>query len=410
MVMRMSGPRDGLLLAGFAVALLTVFDRTIGHLLEIANQVEASYGLRLLPALVVLAAIFVVHLYAKRQESRAEAEAADITARNAQDRLRELERLHSFGRQLAGTLSLDAIQGTLWRYVPAFAEERTAWVTVWDRDHAQVLMDSTGGPADRLQDRTRSLLDRWHLSDGAEIARREDGDCCFVLVAGGSPIGVLGVSEREGPVTGNTERVLAAASALVAVSIRNVELFQQLRDTAVTDALTGCMNRAHFIEVVGAELRRTRRTGSPLSLVMLDLDGFKGLNDQDGHLAGDAALAQVGRRLKEKLRQSDVRCRYGGDEFLVLLPDTPLKGALHVADVLRQEVEALGIRPSDAGAPVTASIGVTTAIAGEVEPVSFVQRVDRALYAAKRDGGNRVSTFDEVGEPTFEGPRLVRPA
>jgi diguanylate cyclase (GGDEF)-like protein len=410
MVMRMSGPRDGLLLAGFAVALLTVFDRTIGQLLEIASQVESSYGVRLLPALVVLAAIFVIHLYAKRQESRAEAEAAALTARSAEERLRELERLHSFGRQLAGSLSLDAIQGTLWRYLPAFAEERSAWVTVWERDHAEVLMDSAGGPADRLRERTRSLLDQWHLGDGAEIARREDGECCFVLVAGGSPIGVLGVSEREGPVTGNAERVLAAASALVAVSIRNVQLFQQLRDTAVTDALTGCMNRAHFIEIVGAELRRSRRTGSPMSLVMLDLDEFKQLNDQDGHLAGDTALANVGRRLKEKLRQSDVRCRYGGDEFLVLLPDTPLKGALHVADVLRREIEALGIRPSRAGEPVTASIGVATAIAGEVDPVSFIQRADRALYSAKHDGGNRVSTHDEIEEPAVEGPRLVRPA
>ena len=177
--------------------------------------------------------------------------------------------------------------------------------------------------------------------------------------------------------------MVAAATALAAASIRNVQLFQELRDTAVTDSLTGCVNRARFLDMMGAELRRARRTGSPLSLLMLDLDGFKQVNDEDGHLAGDAALVLVARRLKELLRVSDVRCRYGGDEFLLLLPDTPLKGAFHVAEILRREIEVLGVRSSSSAVSVTASVGVAATFPGEIDPVYCIQRADRALYSAE---------------------------
>jgi diguanylate cyclase (GGDEF)-like protein len=128
-----------------------------------------------------------------------------------------------------------------------------------------------------------------------------------------------------------------------------------------------------------------------LSLLIIDLDGFKQLNDRDGHLAGDAALAAIGKRTKELLRHSDVRCRYGGDEFLILLADTAITGALHVAEVLRREIEALDLRPSGRQVAVTASIGVATAIQGEIDPTACIQRADRALYAAKHAGGNRVA-------------------
>jgi diguanylate cyclase (GGDEF)-like protein len=406
MHVRLTGRRDGLLLAGLAVALITVFDRTISRLLEIASAVESSYGVRLLPALVVLGAIFVLNLHAKRQESKLEAAAAALTARIAEERLAELERLHAFGRQLAGALSLEAIQGAIWRHLPALAGERDTWLVVWNRERTEVLLDSASGPADRLDETARKLLEAWRAGESTDTLRRVPGDCCFVLVAGGHAIGVLGVSERGGDVPPSVERMVAAATALVAVSIRNVQLFQELRETAFTDALTGCVNRTRFMDAMGAELRRTRRTGSPLALLMLDLDGFKQINDEDGHLAGDAALAVVGRRLKELLRVSDVRCRYGGDEFLVLLPDTPLKGALHVAEVLRREIEELAIRAKGSGQVVTASVGVAPASPGEIDPVYCIQRADRALYAAKHQGRNRVA----AAEPETTSDRLARSA
>jgi diguanylate cyclase (GGDEF)-like protein len=134
------------------------------------------------------------------------------------------------------------------------------------------------------------------------------------------------------------------------------------------------------------------------------------VNDQDGHLAGDAALAAIGRRMKELLRHSDVRCRYGGDEFLIMLPDTALPGALHVGDVLRREIEALAIRASARDSIVTASVGVAAAIPGEIDPVFCIQRADRGLYAAKRAGRNRVAVYEAESALVHDDRTLVKSA
>lgn len=408
MDVRLTGRRDGLLLGGLAIALLTTFDWSIGWVFGLVREVEISYGVRLLPALVVLTAIFIAHLYIKHEDSRSEARAAELAARLAQERLRELEELHALAGQLAVALSTDAIKAALWRHLPRMTLERDAWVTLWSRDRVEILMD-TVGHAEWLEPHTRQLLDQWR-NDGSEIAtRRLGGDCCFPLVVAGQAIGVLGVSEQKRALTANAESVLAAAAALMAAAVRTAQLLNELRETAVIDPLTGCVNRAHFLQAMTAELRRTRRTGSPLSLLMIDIDGFKQINDGHGHLAGDAALAAFGRRTKELLRHSDVRCRYGGDEFLILLADTAITGALHVAEVLRRELEALDLRPSGHLVSITASIGVATAVPGEIDPTPCIQRADRALYAAKHAGGNRVMV-EEPPHGLPDTPALARPA
>jgi diguanylate cyclase (GGDEF)-like protein len=130
------------------------------------------------------------------------------------------------------------------------------------------------------------------------------------------------------------------------------------------------------------------------------LDNFKGLNDRRGHLAGDAALAAVGRQLRTILRQSDVCCRFGGDEFAILLPDTGLRGAAHVAENLRGEIERLRIE-GGTDECITASVGVTTSLTGGGEPSELVQRADQALYQAKRGGRNKV-WVDEAVAPAAE--------
>lgn len=405
---RLTGRRDGLLLAGLAIALLTTFDRSIGWVFGLVRDVEASYGVRLLPALVVLTAIFIAHLYIKHEDTKNEARAADLTARLAQERLRELEELHELAGQLVAALSTEAITAALWRHLPHMTLERDAWVALWVRDRVEILID-TAGHAERLDSHTRQLLEHWR-SEGVEITtRRMGGDCCFPLVVAGQAIGVLGVSEQQRTLTANAESVLTAAAALLAAAVRTAQLLTELRETAVIDPLTGCVNRAHFVQAMTAELRRTRRTGSPLSLLMVDLDGFKQVNDSHGHLAGDAALTAFARRTKELLRHSDVRCRYGGDEFLILLADTAITGALHVAEILRREIEALELRPSGRPLTITASIGVATAVPGEIDPALCIQRADRALYVAKRAGGNRV-VVEDPPHALPEPQALAKPA
>jgi diguanylate cyclase (GGDEF)-like protein len=154
--------------------------------------------------------------------------------------------------------------------------------------------------------------------------------------------------------------------------------------------LTGCFNRSHALEVLDAEIRRARRSKLPLSLLMFDLDNFKEINDRHGHLCGDAVLAAVGSKMKSELRGSDLKCRYGGDEFMVILPDTPLGGAKQVSENLRRELASHAVSWNSEHVKVTASFGITTVNPSDQDPLAAIARADAALYRAKEHGRNDV--------------------
>jgi diguanylate cyclase (GGDEF)-like protein len=182
--------------------------------------------------------------------------------------------------------------------------------------------------------------------------------------------------------------------ALLAGALKNAELFQEVHENSLQDGLTGCFNRTHALEALDGELRRSRRSKRPFCVLMFDIDTFKAVNDRYGHLCGDAVLAAVGARMKAALRSSDLKCRYGGDEFLVILPETPLVGARQVCETLRRAIEKDPVTWSDSTVAVTASFGVTEIAPGEVDPLTIVARTDGALYRSKQDGRNRVTVAD----------------
>jgi diguanylate cyclase (GGDEF)-like protein len=130
---------------------------------------------------------------------------------------------------------------------------------------------------------------------------------------------------------------------------------------------------------------------------MLDLDHFKKINDRFGHLCGDAVLAHVGQRMHAVLRGSDTKCRYGGEEFLVLLPDTPLSGARRVAEMLRKDLEQRPVRWNDQTLVVTASFGIAEMVPGEDTANTIIARADAALYHAKQNGRNCVRSSKAAG-------------
>jgi diguanylate cyclase (GGDEF)-like protein len=146
----------------------------------------------------------------------------------------------------------------------------------------------------------------------------------------------------------------------------------------------------HAIDQIDTELRRARRSQMPVALIMFDLDRFKDVNDRHGHLCGDAVLAAVGARMRDVLRGSDLKCRYGGEEFLVLLPETPLEGAKRVADTLRRELADMAVQWKDETLHITASFGVSVALPSEIDPQALISRADAALYRAKDQGRNCV--------------------
>ena len=313
------------------MALFVLFSGTLGWILDLAHQVDQSHGVRLLPALVILAAVFVFHQQRKRHEAWAEAIAAATDAKQADARVTEMERLVAFGQTLARALDFESIRDAAAEHLPTLMTNQTSWAMV---------RTSLGTPMQPLTSHDR-VARRHPLSD--DRRRRADRRAR---------------RRPEPPLTEDQRSVLTAAAAMLAVSLKNAELFREVRDNSVRDSLTGCVNRKHAIEVMDAELRRARRSKLPLSLLMFDLDRFKDINDRWGHLCGDAVLATVGQRMNTVLRGSDLKCRYGGEEFLVLLPDTPIEGAQRVAETLRRELELHPVTWNDETVHVTASFGV----------------------------------------------------
>jgi two-component system chemotaxis response regulator CheY len=172
---------------------------------------------------------------------------------------------------------------------------------------------------------------------------------------------------------------------------------RQAEQLAMRDALTGLLNRRAIEDQARAELNRLRRGTGAASLILLDLDHFKTINDTHGHAAGDEALRQVARLLEQQLRSYDQVGRWGGEEFLVLLPDASLEEACRVAERLRAGLAGLLISlDGSALVQVSASLGVATLTAERAQSVALEQlldEADRALYCAKRDGRNRVSVL-----------------
>ena len=177
-------------------------------------------------------------------------------------------------------------------------------------------------------------------------------------------------------------------------------LERSLRESARTDALTGVANRRALVECLGREFASACRHGTPLSVVMLDIDHFKRLNDAIGHLEGDAALRAVADAVQASVhRPSDLLARYGGEEFAVVLPGTPEPGAAQVAERLRVAVESAGVFHPDSplGPHVTISLGVAEYDrVHHLQPRDLVHAADRALYAAKQAGRNRSMTASEL--------------
>ena len=204
------------------------------------------------------------------------------------------------------------------------------------------------------------------------------------------PVGVLGIRQGREALTAVERRGLGAAAALLAIAVRNVRWFQENHNNSLRDSLTGCFNRACGMEALDAQLRLAKRASRPLSIIMFDIDEFKAVNDRFGHLAGDALLAGLGLQLGNVLRVSDIKCRYGGDEFLVILPETPLTGAEQVAEALRRQISRLR-HPVDSTLSISASVGVASVAAGEFDAKTLLARADEALYQAKRAGRNRVA-------------------
>jgi diguanylate cyclase (GGDEF)-like protein len=186
-------------------------------------------------------------------------------------------------------------------------------------------------------------------------------------------------------------QIVALAFQLTLVTLVVSQFVAELRNASRYDALTGLLNRRAFEEALEAEIHRARRLGEPFSVLMLDADHFKEVNDREGHAAGDRALQHLGTLLAAHMRDIDRVGRYGGEEFVVLLPGTARHDALVTAERLREKVQGLPPRWQERALPLTVSIGVSEWRGDEDDVPSLLARADAALYQAKEAGRNCVA-------------------
>ncbi len=219
---------------------------------------------------------------------------------------------------------------------------------------------------------------------------------CIPITYGETLLGVLNVESREeNAFSPQDVLIMSTLADLLATALHNAFVFQKLQQQSITDGLTGIKTRRFFWEALSSEWKRASRSGRPFSVVLIDLDKFKEVNDSFGHLEGDLVLARVGRLLEQRCRQSNVVARYGGDEFIILMPETGVDQAQALAERLRLWLSQDAMLAEHA---ITGSFGVASYPSHGFSAEDIIRVADAGMYAAKHLGGNRVSMAEEFGE------------
>lgn len=275
------------------------------------------------------------------------------------------------------------------------------------------------------------LDDCWALRRGRmhEVARPKEGvTCrhfavppsgpylCYPLAVHGESLGLLHIRpDADAPVRDEQRAMVVTLAEMVKLALSNLKLREVLAQQATHDALTGLYNRQYLDETLSREMHRARRRKSPLSAAMLDIDHFKGFNDSYGHDAGDALLREIGTVLRRAIRASDIVCRYGGEEFILVFPDSTIPQILPRLEAVRREVKSRRVSHRGQELPgVSVSIGVAQAPEHGSTPEELIRAADQALYRAKDIGRDRVVAADKApGEMPLAGllrRRRARPA
>lgn len=221
-------------------------------------------------------------------------------------------------------------------------------------------------------------------------------NCAIVpLVCQDRAVGVLNLADKMKDDSFSSEDIalIELFGQLVGASIGNIKLFEKTQRQATTDGLTGLINHKTFYEILEKELWRSRRYGGQISLIMIDIDDLKKINDAYGHRAGDKVIREVSRRIKECIRQIDTAARYGGDEFAVILPNTSLSDATVVGERMVEVVSRTPTTWQKEQIPLSISVGLGQYDA-DSNPEDITSRSDQALYTAKQAGKNTVRAFE----------------
>jgi diguanylate cyclase (GGDEF)-like protein len=329
--------------------------------------------------------------------------------------LYELKIFHDVAKALTSTLDLDTILQTIMEKMAAYFEPATwSLVMIDETSHEPYFAASIGKGAEglaglRLTDGTsltQCVIDRGEILVIADVNADPmiapdsrsgwfDGSCPIVCVpvrTGGKVLGVIELVNIDMQVYSRSELLLQTLADYAAIAIENARAVRRIQELSITDDCTGLYNARHLFTVLSDEVHRSARFGYEFTLLFLDIDHFKRVNDEHGHLIGSKLLAQVGDSLRENLRLVDAAFRYGGDEFAILLPQTSQEAGLRVARrISRVFHHRTWLAEEKFKIELRASIGVATYPADANTPQAIVQRADEMMYSVKQAGRDNIA-------------------
>ena len=329
--------------------------------------------------------------------------------------LYELKIFHDVAKALTSTLDLDTILQTIMEKMAAYFEPATwSLVMIDESTHEPYYAASVGRSAESLAQlrlSSGSTLIDWVIRNGEPLvienvktdpaiddsSRREwlDGSCpvvCMPIKTAGKVLGVIELVNIDMEVYARSQMLLQTLADYAAIAIENARAVGRIQELSITDDCTGLYNARHLFTMIAEELHRSARFGYEFTLLFLDLDHFKRVNDQYGHIVGSKLLAQVGECLRESLRLVDAAFRYGGDEFAILLPQTSGEAGLRVARRIANVFHERHWFPEEGfDLQVRASIGIATYPSDGTTPQIIVQRADDMMYAVKQAGRDNIA-------------------
>jgi diguanylate cyclase (GGDEF)-like protein len=344
---------------------------------------------------------------------------SDSTKLNLDSRLRrELDALVEIGKTLTASLDLPEVLQVIMEKVSQVLEPETWSLLMVDDETDELYFEIIVSPAEEQLRDIRLMLGEgiagWVAKNGEpllipDVTKDErfasDVDeavefktrsiICVPMICKGKVAGVIELinSLDEATFTESDLSILATIADFAAIGIDNARNFARIQQLVITDELTGLYNAGYLLEFLDYEVERARRYQSHVSVIFIDMDHFKDVNDTHGHLVGSRLLSDVGKLIHENVRKSDMAARYGGDEFVIVLSNTNKDGAYILAKTLRDKIRSTNFK-SEQGANIriTASLGLACYPTDADSKISLIRMADKAMYAAKDASRDTVRT------------------